>query len=291
MIKKVSGFLTLIKFSHSIFALPFALTAFVLAWQTGLGILSFTETLGWVVLAMVGARTGAMGFNRLVDIPFDAANPRTESRPSVTGEVSKPLMVVMILLSYVALVYAAYRLSPLAFYLSPVAIFLVSFYSFTKRFTFLCHLFLGLAIGAAPVASWIAVTGEISATALLVGGGVLAWIAGFDIIYALQDHEYDASVGLHSVPVAFGVSQSLWFARGLHLVAFTSWMLLAKWEGLGYYYLAAVALSTMLLLYEHWLLKDGDLRRIDMAFFNMNAYISLILFIGVSIDLYMSNYV
>ncbi len=291
MIKKVNGFLTLIKFSHSIFALPFALTAFALSWRTGLGTLSFLETLGWVVLAMVGARTGAMGFNRLVDIPYDAANPRTESRPSVTGEVSKPLMVAMILLSYAALVYAAYRLSPLAFYLSPVAIFLVSFYSFTKRFTFLCHLFLGLAIGAAPVASWVAVTGEISATSLLIGAGVLCWIAGFDIIYALQDHEFDAGEGLHSVPVSFGVAKSLWFARGLHLAAFSTWMLLAKWEVLGTYYLAAVALSTLLLGYEHWLLKDGDLRKIDMAFFNMNAYISMILFIGVAVDLYMSGYV
>ncbi|MDX2469609.1 MAG: UbiA-like polyprenyltransferase [SAR324 cluster bacterium] len=291
MLKKVNGFLTLIKFSHSVFALPFALTAFALAWVKGLGALSFAETLGWVVLAMVGARTGAMGFNRLVDIPFDAANPRTQSRPSVTGEVSKPLMVVMILLSYTALVYAAFRLSPLAFYLSPVAIFLVSFYSFTKRFTFLCHFFLGLAIGAAPIASWIAVTGEISATSLLIGGGVFCWISGFDIIYALQDHEYDAGEGLHSVPVVFGVKKSLWFARGLHSVAFTTWMLLAKWEGLGYYYLAAVAISTMLLVYEHWLLKDGDLQKIDMAFFNMNAYISMLLFIGVSLDLYMSGYV
>ena len=291
MFAKVGGFLTLIKFSHSIFALPFALSAFMLAWQTGLGALSFTETLVWVVVAMVAARTGAMGFNRFVDLEIDAKNPRTQDRPSVTGEVSKPVMMAMILISYGVLVYAAYRLSPLAFYLSPVAIFLVSFYSFTKRFTFLCHVFLGLAIGAAPVASWIAVTGEISATSLLIGGGVLCWIAGFDIIYALQDHEYDKGEGLHSVPVALGVEKSLWLARGFHIVAFATWVMLAKWEGLGYIYLGAVGLSTLLLAYEHLLLRGGDLTKIGMAFFNMNAYISMILFIGLTADLYWGFYV
>ena len=278
---KLSGFLRLIKFSHSLFALPFALTSVVFAARWGLlpGRAAW-ELVLWVVLAMVGARSGAMGFNRLVDIQWDAQNPRTENRPSVTGEVSKPTMGVMILLSFALLVFAAWKLNPLAFYLSPVAIVLVSFYSLTKRFTALCHLFLGLAIGVAPVAAWVAVRGEVSATSLVLGLSVLCWITGFDILYALQDVEFDRQVGLHSIPVRLGVANSLNLSRLLHLGALACWVWLTWALQLGVIWQVGVGVATGFLVYEHLLLKGGDLRKLDLAFFNLNAYLSMTLFLA-----------
>ncbi len=285
MLAKISGYLELIKFSHSLFALPFALTALALAWKQGLGPgQTLGETSFWVILAMIGARSGAMGFNRWVDRAYDAENPRTQNRPSVTGAVSANTMILMLLLSYGLLVYSAWRLNPLAFYLSPLAIFLVSFYSLTKRFTSLCHLFLGLAIGAAPIAAWIAARGEISPTALLLGASVLAWITGFDILYALQDLDYDQGRGLHSIPVALGVQKSLWLARLLHGGSALCWLALAPLASLGWIYGGGVAVSILLLAYEHALLRRGDLRQLNLAFFNMNAYISLTLFCAVTLE-------
>jgi len=285
MFAKISGYLELIKFSHSIFALPFALTSLILAWQWGLGPgQNMASTTIWVIIAMVGARSGAMGFNRWVDQGFDADNPRTANRPSVTGLVSRGTMISMTFASYAILVFAAWKLNEMAFYLSPVAILLVSFYSLTKRFTSFCHLFLGLAIGAAPVAAWVAARGEISPTSLLIGFSVLTWIAGFDILYALQDLDYDKGAGLHSIPVSLGVSGSLWLARGLHLATVICWVLLANWEGLGWIYYGGVTLSAGLLIYEHGLLLGGDLSKLNLAFFNMNAYISLTLFLAVLLE-------
>ncbi|OGG97212.1 MAG: hypothetical protein A2508_00440 [Candidatus Lambdaproteobacteria bacterium RIFOXYD12_FULL_49_8] len=276
----VFKFLELIKFSHTIFALPFALIGAILAFSkieakgawTDYGIVLF-----WVVLAMGGARTGAMGFNRLVDRHFDLKNPRTQNRPSVTGEVSVPVMQLMIFLSFGLLVFSAYMLNPMAFYLSPVAIFLVSFYSYTKRFTAWCHLFLGLAIGAAPIAAWVAVTGELSLAPLLLGLSVLAWIAGFDVLYALQDQDFDQEFGLHSIPVKLGVAASLMVARGLHLGAALLWFSLAYLENLGWPFWAGALLCSGLLTYEHGLVSKDDLSKINLAFFNMNAVISVTL--------------
>jgi len=286
MLAKIQGYLELIKFSHSVFALPFALTGLILAARLGLGEgQTLMETGLWVIVAMVGARSGAMGFNRWVDRRYDAANPRTANRPSVTGEVKESTMLGMTLLSYGVLVFAAWRLNEMALYLSPVAILLVSFYSLTKRFTSFCHVFLGLAIGAAPIAAWVAARGEISPTSLLLGGSVLLWITGFDILYALQDLDYDKGAGLHSIPVALGVKGSLALARLFHLGAVVCWVLLASWESLSWIYGLGVALSAALLLYEHSLLRGGDLSKLDLAFFNMNAYISMTLFFAVLLDL------
>lgn len=286
MFGQIFRFLELIKFSHSIFALPFALLPVMILWardyptQQGWPMIFL-----WIVVAMVGARSGAMGFNRLVDLKYDRENPRTRSRPSASGEVSPRAMIGMILVSYGLLVYAAYQLNPLAFYLSPVAIFLVSFYSYTKRFTSLCHVFLGLAIGAAPIASHIAVTGEITLASLMLGLSVLTWISGFDVLYALQDLEYDKERGLHSIPVALGVSGSLNLARILHLATVGLWGYYHYLEGLGSFFLAGMGLSALLLLYEHSLVKKDDLSKLNMAFFNMNAVISVTLFLALSLDL------
>ncbi|MDT8447461.1 MAG: UbiA-like polyprenyltransferase [bacterium] len=279
-------FLELIKFSHTLFALPFALMGAVLGFrQRGPQEMSlYAELLFWVVVAMAGARTGAMGFNRLVDRRFDAANPRTEARPSVTGEVSTPVMIGMILLSYGLLVFAASQLNPLAFYLSPLAIFLVSFYSYTKRFTAWCHLFLGLAIGASPIAAWIAITGTLEPAALVLGASVMAWISGFDILYALQDREFDQSAGLHSIPVALGVRASLITAKGLHLIAALAWFALAYLLQLGWPFWAGAVLASLLLALEHGLVQGGKLGKINLAFFNLNAVISALLFFALLLE-------
>ena len=194
-------------------------------------------------------------------------------------------MAVMILLSFALLVFAAWKLNPLAFRFSPLAIFLVCFYSYTKRFTAMAHLFLGLAIGAAPVAAWIAVTGEISLSALVLGLSVLTWIAGFDVLYALQDLEYDRQAGLHSIPVRFGIARSLILAKILHLNSLICWIVLWHLQQLNAIFLAGVLICAVLLIWEHRLIRKDDLSKLNMAFFNMNAVISVTLFFALSFDI------
>jgi len=281
-------YLELIRFSHTVFALPFALGSAFLAlrdtdrfgWTAELWGLLF-----WIVVAMVGARSGAMGFNRLVDRKWDADNPRTATRPSVTGLVRPFQLGIFILISFALLVYAAWRLNDLAFRLSPVAILIVCFYSFTKRFTAFSHLFLGLAIGIAPVGGWIAVNGTISGSAVVIGLSVLTWIAGFDILYALQDLEFDRTAGLKSIPVRIGIAKSLKLSRLLHAITLICWMILGRMERLhGLFYLGLV-LCTALLIWEHRLLRPHDLSRLNLAFFNVNAIISLTIFLTLTLDI------
>ncbi len=267
----VRKYLELIKFSHTVFALPFALVAVLAA--TG-GSPTWHD-LFWVIVAMAGARSGAMGFNRLIDRKFDAANPRTQNRPSVTGEISVQAMTWFVVASYGLLVFAAYQLNSLAFWLSPVAIGLTLFYSYTKRFTPYAHLFLGLAIGAAPVAAWIAVTGTIAPAALVLGLSVLCWIAGFDILYALQDRDVDRQQGLHSIPARFGVSTSLVFSRVLHFLTVGLWFFFYDLAQLGGWFFFGILVCTTLLIWEHRLVREDDLSQLNMAFFNMNGYISV----------------
>lgn len=286
MFQGIVKFLELIKFSHTIFALPFALISMLLATNGKTG---WMVTL-WIILAMAGARTGAMGFNRLVDKKFDAENPRTAKRPSVTGEVPASVSIFMILISFALLVFASWKLNPMAFKLSPVAIFLVCFYSYAKRFTSLAHIFLGIAIGSAPIAAWIAVTGEISLISLIIGGSVLTWMAGFDILYALQDYEFDKQAGLHSIPVRFGVSGSLWIARTMHLITVILWVTLHVQAQTGLFFLAGIILATIALIYENALVKKDDLSKINMAFFNMNAVISVTLLVAMLADLYLPSF-
>jgi 4-hydroxybenzoate polyprenyltransferase len=285
-------YLELIRFSHTVFALPFALVSTFLALKgSGISFISqqCAEKLIWIILAMVGARSGAMGFNRFVDRKYDIENPRTSTRPSVTGEIAPVSMVLLIVFSYGLLILAAWQLNDLAFKLSPVAIILVSFYSFTKRFTFLSHLFLGIAIGVAPVAGWIAVTGEISLTSLVLGLSVLTWIAGFDILYALQDLDYDKQAGLHSIPVTFGISGSLVLSRCMHLISVACWLFVFHYQGLGWIFLGGIILSLSLLFWEHRLIKKDDLSKLDIAFFNTNAVISVTLLVALIFDIIVFN--
>ena len=276
-------YLELIKFSHTIFALPFALVAVLVATS---GRPSLSQVF-WVMVAMAGARSGAMGFNRWIDRRFDAANPRTQNRPSVTGEISSSRMILLITISYLVLIVAAYQLNLLAFYLSPVAIFLTLFYSFTKRFTSYSHLFLGLAIGAAPIAAWIAVEGKITGAALLLGGSVLCWIAGFDILYALQDIDFDRKSGLFSIPAQFGIPKSLMLARGLHGVTVLLWLAFYALTSLNGWFLLGILGSASLLIWEHRLVKEEDLSHLNLAFFNLNGYISVLMLVATGFSYWM----
>ena len=276
----IKQYLELIKFSHTLFALPFALIAVLVAAE---GSPSLYQIF-WVVIAMVGARSGAMGFNRWADRKFDAENPRTQKRPSVTGAISPQSVLGFTLMSYAVLVLAAYQLNTLAFYLSPLAIFLTMFYSLTKRFTAYSHFFLGLAIGIAPIAAWISIKGEIALPALVLGCSVLCWIAGFDILYALQDLDFDRKTGLFSIPARLGIERSLSFSRGLHGTTLILWITFYLLTPLNTWFLVGILVGAGLLFWEHWLLRGGNLQKLDTAFFNMNGYISLsmLLFTGLA---------
>jgi 4-hydroxybenzoate polyprenyltransferase len=271
----------MVKFSHTVFALPFALAAAAIA-ARGHGI-----TVGRVlaiVLAMVGARTAAMGFNRIVDRDIDARNPRTAGRELPTGKVSLGAAVALTVASIALFLGAAAWLGPLCLKLAPVALALVLGYSYTKRFTWLCHLFLGLAIAAGPGGAWIAVRGEVAAPALWLMLAVATWIGGFDILYALADRDFDRSAGLHSIPARFGVRGALLASAALHLVTLVALVMLARAGGLGPIYLAGVALIAGILIWEHAIVRPGDLSRLDMAFFNLNGYVSVAFFVATLAD-------
>lgn len=277
---RVRIFLEMIKFSHTIFALPFALTGALLA--AG-GIPSFYQIF-WIVMAMVGARTAAMGLNRLIDCEIDGRNPRTATRAIPAGLLGKGTVAIFIALSVMLMFAAAAMLNPLCLRLSPVALFFLVLYSYCKRFTSLAHFVLGLCLGAAPVGAWIAIRGTIDLPPVLLGIAVLFWVSGFDILYALQDLEFDRSAGLHSIPVRLGLHGSLWLARLLSLAMPVLLLWMAYLLHLGFFFFAGVALSVLLLGYEHWILRNGDLAKLDMAFFTMNGYISIIIFTATFID-------
>jgi 4-hydroxybenzoate polyprenyltransferase len=277
----VATFGRMIKFSHTVFALPFALaSAAIAARHHGI-------TLGRlfaIVVAMAGARTAAMGFNRIVDRRFDARNPRTAGREIPSGKVSLAAAGALTAASAAVFVAAAAWLGPLCLALSPVALALVLGYSYTKRFTWLCHLFLGLAIAAGPGGAWIAVRGDVSAPALWLMLAVATWIGGFDILYAIADRDFDRSAGLHSIPARFGVRGALVASALLHLVTVTALVALARSAALGPVYLAGLAVILAILVWEHAIVRPSDLSRLDMAFFNLNGYVSVAFFAAVLAD-------
>jgi len=281
LLRKIAVFLEMIKFSHTVFALPFALTGAFLAAS---GLPSGRQVL-WIILAMAGARTAAMGLNRLIDAEIDAKNPRTAKRAIPAGLIGKGATLVFIAAATLLLLFAAMMLNPLCLKLSPVAIFFLVLYSFCKRFTSLAHVVLGICLAAAPMGAWIAIRGSIDTPALILGGIVLFWVAGFDILYALQDLDFDRAAGLHSIPVALGVRGSLWAARLFHLVMMGLLMQLFVIMHLGLLFLAGIVAAGAMLLYEHLLLKDGNLDRLDAAFFNMNGYISIAILAFTAADL------
>ena len=273
LLRAVATYGRMIKFSHSVFALPFALSAAALAAvQVGIS----AGQVGWIVVAMVGARSAAMGFNRLADRHLDAANPRTRERELPRRVVAPRSVAFLVVVSAAVLALAAQRLNPLCFYLSPLALALLLSYSLTKRFTWSSHLILGLCLGGAPLGAWIAVTGRFDGPPILLALAVLCWVAGFDIIYACQDRDFDEGAGLHSIPVRFGLGRALHIARFLHGLAVALLALLAPVGGLHGLYLAGVVAVGLLLLYEHRLVRADDLSRLDLAFFTMNGVISVV---------------
>ena len=272
----------MIKFSHSIFALPFAFSGAALAAkEAGVSPLQ----VGWIALAMVGARSAAMGFNRLVDRHIDLANPRTAGRELPSGQVSPLAVGLLVGLSSAVLLFAAWNLNPLCLYLSPLVLGVLFTYSLCKRFTWASHLVLGLSLGGAPLGAWVAVTGGYAWPPVLLGLAVLMWVAGFDIIYACQDYDHDVAVGLFSIPARFGVYRALNIARGLHLLAVAVMLLVGHSAALGVIYWLGVAAIAALLLWEHRLVRPDDLTRVNTAFFNLNAVISVLYLVFTLADL------
>ena len=277
-------YLGLVKFEHTLFAMPFALMSLMVA----TGGRPEPATLLWVVVAMVGARSAAMAFNRLSDRHIDARNPRTADRHIPAGEVGAAGVTVFIMLSSALLVVAAWRLNPLCFALSPVALAVVFFYSLTKRFSSWSHVFLGVALAVAPVGAWLAATGSFAVFPLLVALGVTLWVAGFDTIYGCQDVEFDRRAGLHSLAVRHGTAGALVIARVLHVLAVAALCLAFGLEpSLGVTSLLGMVIMAGLLVWEHRIVRGGDLSRIDVAFFTVNSWIGVVLILFVALDLYL----
>lgn len=280
---KLKVVLEMIKIEHTLFALPFALMGAVLAARgvpTG-------RTLFWILVAMVGARSAAMAFNRLVDRDYDAKNPRTASRALPAGLVSVGFVKGFTGVASLLLVLASWQLNPLAFVLSPVALGIVFLYSYTKRFTHWCHAFLGLALSVAPVGAWVAVRGDITLVPLALGAAVVCWLIGFDTIYALQDAEFDKNAGLHSLPVRFGARRALAIGRGSHALMIVLLVALGKLATLGGWYFTGVALAAALIATEHALISPTDLKRLNIAFFNINIAVSSGLLLFTALDLWL----
>jgi 4-hydroxybenzoate polyprenyltransferase len=278
--EKILLYLRMIKFPHSVFALPFAFTGAVMA----AGGIPTPGKIFWITLAMVGARSGAMGLNRIIDREIDQANPRTRNRELPRGVMMVSEAVLFTTVSFAVLILAAYMLNPLCMKLSPVAIAVLFLYSYTKRFTWATHFVLGLALSAAPLGAWIAIRGTFDAEILPITVAVIFWLAGFDTLYALQDIEFDKSYGLYSIPKRFGIRKSLLLARTFHLMSFLLLLLSGLLFKLGVFYWLGMLIVAGMFIYEHSLVREDDLSRLDIAFFNMNGYISITVFIFTFLD-------
>ncbi len=277
----------MIKFEHSVFALPFALTGALLAWMDeGFAREGALGKLGWIVLAMVAARSVAMAVNRVLDADIDARNPRTKMRHLPAGLLSRGFAWGFIVFWVAVFFFAARELNPLCLKLAGPTLIVLAFYSITKRFTLLSHLVLGFCLGMAPAAAWIAVRGSLDPRILWLTLAVTLWTAGFDIIYACQDYAFDVQSGLYSIPKSFGIARALWISRVFHLGMLVSLLCLVYSFSLGGLALAGVAAVAGLLLWEHRLVKADDLSRVDAAFFTMNGYVSVIFFLFWASDIF-----
>jgi 4-hydroxybenzoate polyprenyltransferase len=278
--QRITLYLRMIKFSHSIFALPFAFTAALVA-ASGI---PAPLKIFWIVVAMVGARSGAMGLNRLIDREIDSRNPRTANRELPKGLIGIGETVLFVLVSFGVMIIAAAMLNRLCLYLSPVAIAVLFLYSYTKRFTWLSHFVLGISISAAPLGAWVAVRGSFEPWIIPLAVAVVFWLAGFDVLYALQDLDFDRKHGLYSIPKRFGIKRSLHLARIFHCVSFLLLVANGMFFDLGFFYWAGMSITAVLFIYEHSLIKESDLSKLDMAFLNMNGYISMTVFIFTLIN-------
>ena len=274
--------LEMIKWEHSVFALPFALTGAILAadgWPS-------PRAFVWIVVCMVSARSAAMAFNRLADADLDAANPRTLNRALPAGHLSRGFVAAFVVFSAAIFILGAAMLNRMTLLLSPFALAVVLLYSYMKRLTRWSHLVLGLALGIAPAAAWIGVRGSLDPRILLLTAIVLLWVGGFDVLYACQDYEHDVRVGLHSVPAAFGLNGAFWIARAMHLLTALLLFVFAHAFSLGPVAIAGMGLVVVLLAYEHSIIRPTDLRRMNAAFFTLNGVISVVFFAAVAVDLF-----
>jgi len=280
LFRSIGTTLEMIKWEHSVLTLPFGLTGAVLAAN---GIPSLHTSI-WIIVALVAARSAAMAFNRLADATIDASNPRTRTRALPAGKLSRGFVAWFVVITSAILILAAWELNPLAFYLSPVALAIVFTYSFTKRFTRWSHVVLGLAMGVAPAAAWVAVRGSLDPRILILTAAVVFWGAGFDILYSCQDYEHDCAASVYSVPKAFGIRGALGIARLFHLVTVLLLIWMAVAFGLGKIAIAGVVFVAALLVYEHSLVKHDDLSHVNAAFFTMNGLVSMALLFFIAAD-------
>jgi 4-hydroxybenzoate polyprenyltransferase len=286
--KKLRLTLEMIKFEHSVFALPFALTGALLALrESGFDSAQLGWKLGWIVIAMVAARSAAMAFNRLVDHQIDARNPRTKMRQLPSGSLTRGFAWAFVIVTSVIFLLAAAELNTLCLKLAPLALGIVFFYSFTKRFTSFSHLVLGFSLGIAPAAAWIAVRGSVDPRILWLTAAVTCWTAGFDVIYACQDYDFDSREALHSIPRRLGLARSLIVARILHFAMIVSLIALVESLHLGALAMVGVGAVAALLVYEHSLVKADDFSRVNAAFFTMNGYVSVLFFLFWTADIFL----
>lgn len=271
----------MIKFEHTIFALPFAYLGAFLAAKG----IPTAGKLFWITLAMIGARTAAMSLNRLIDRHIDARNPRTAQRALPAGQLKVYEVYVYTLLSFLLLGISAYKLNLLALFLMPIAVFFLVLYSYTKRFTWACHLVLGISLGLAPPGAWIGVTGHWALAPVLLGLGVMTWVAGFDVVYACQDVEFDRKEGLHSIPAVFGIKRSLEISSFLHILAPGLFIAVGVVMSLSWLYYIGVGIAIFLLFRQHYLVSADDLSKVGIAFFDLNGYLSILLFVFSVLDL------
>lgn len=281
MIKKVNDYGVLVMFSHTIFSLSFALISMLLA---GNGRLKF-DVIGWILVAFLSARTGANALNRVIDAKIDAKNPRTASRQLPQGQMNKNEIIVFVVICFAIMIFAAWKLNPICLMLSPIALFLMTIYSYTKRFTWMCHLVLGVTSAAAPVGAWIAVTGEISLISLVMGAANTLWVAGFDIIYGAQDYEFDTKNGIHSIPARFGVRNALHISSIFHVVA----VILLFFVGLlspklGIIYYTGLLINAVLFIIQHKMVQPDNLTNVKVASYSINQVISIVFLITGLLD-------
>jgi 4-hydroxybenzoate polyprenyltransferase len=281
VLRNLRATLEMIKWEHSIFALPFALCGAMLAARG----FPPVHQLAWIIVAMVAARSAAMAFNRWADAAIDGANPRTNTRALPAGNLSQTFVATFVVVSSVIFIIAASQLNRLTLLLSPVALAVLLLYSYTKRVTRWSHLVLGFALGIAPSAAWIAVRGSLDPRILLLTAAVTFWVGGFDVLYACQDYEFDCQAGLHSVPRYFGIPASLWIARVFHGIMITLLIALVISFGMGVWAIIGVLAVILLLVYEHSLVRSDDLSKLNAAFFTMNGVISVLFFVFVAADL------
>ncbi|WNQ09287.1 UbiA-like polyprenyltransferase [Paenibacillus aurantius] len=283
--RKVKIFLEMIKFEHTLFALPFAFMGALLGAVVMFGHLPSWGQIGWITLAMFGARSAAMGLNRVIDKVFDKKNPRTAGRAIPAGLLSSKEVLLFIAVSFVLLFVAASQLSTLAMSLLPVAVFFLVFYSYTKRFTWLCHVILGLTIALAPLGGWVAVTGSVNAAAMVFYFSIAFWTAGFDVIYACGDIEFDRKEGLYSIPSRFGLEKALLLAKVFHLITAVGLIILFFMTDLSWWYFAGLMIAYLILIYEHRLVSPTNLSKLNTAFFTLNGVLSIVMFVFTLVDL------